>query len=496
MSNSKFRVVKGARLNGYLDGIFGRDLCGWAISPDGLHEAAVLNVCVDGRKVGQVVADQYREDLQSAGVGNGHHAFRFHLPATLFDGQEHDFAIENSGGTQQVIAEGRYLLEKSAISGGIAGITYNRICGRISDPLSPGIPIEFSIEVDGKRVLEGKAEEQMPDGAMGFALALDTSLSDGAPHTFALVFDGQVLAAAAFIVPFINTPADILSAMRGGALVPQLDFTSRSRYAALSQQIDRLSAEGNAGKLKTRLQNLSAIHRWYMDGGLQGKTAPGDFPAFSFAPVRAPKASVLIPVHNQFAYTYNCLASLYLMPNQTEFEILILDDASSDQTCALTELIGGVKVIRNETALGFLRNCNQGAKKARGEYLVFLNNDTELTPNWLDHLLRPFAIHDDVGLVGSKLIFGDGRLQEAGGMVWRNGQIENFGRNGNPRDPRYCYLRDVATARVPASPWRGHSGKKSAASTKPLPRPISRIPILPFGCVRLASASSTSPVPR
>jgi hypothetical protein len=99
----------------------------------------------------------------------------------------------------------------------------------------------------------------------------------------------------------------------------------------------------------------------------------------------------------------------------------------------------------------------------RGRYIVFLNNDTEPTAQWLDELLFVFENFDGVGLAGSKLIYPDGTLQEAGGIVWETGDPSNYGRRGNPSDPRYSYTRicdylSGAAIMVPADLWRQLGG--------------------------------------
>ena len=92
---------------------------------------------------------------------------------------------------------------------------------------------------------------------------------------------------------------------------------------------------------------------------------------------------------------------------------------------------------------GFIAACNDGASLARGEMLVFLNNDTVPQPGWLDALLDTFDTHPDAGLVGAKLLYPDGRLQEAGGLVFADGSGWNYGRFDDPDDCRYAYLRDA-----------------------------------------------------
>ncbi|HKZ36892.1 MAG TPA: glycosyltransferase [Chryseolinea sp.] len=86
-----------------------------------------------------------------------------------------------------------------------------------------------------------------------------------------------------------------------------------------------------------------------------------------------------------------------------DYEIIVVGDGSQDQTQEMLSKIYGIRVFRNESNLVFIASSNRGAKQARGEYLVFLNNDTVVTPNWLDALLDTFKSRPDAGLVGAKL---------------------------------------------------------------------------------------------
>ena len=177
-----------------------------------------------------------------------------------------------------------------------------------------------------------------------------------------------------------------------------------------------------------------------------------------------PDVSIVIPVYNQLAFTLSAIASVYAQSTEYTFEILIGDDASSDQTRLLADAgLPRVRVVRHANNVGFLQNCNVAAEHAKGSYIVLLNNDTVTLPGWLDELIGTLKADPKVGFVGSKLLYANGALQEAGGIVWQDGSAWNWGRNQDPRDPRYCYAREVdycsgASIALPSDVWRQLGG--------------------------------------
>jgi GT2 family glycosyltransferase/radical SAM superfamily enzyme YgiQ (UPF0313 family)/tetratricopeptide (TPR) repeat protein len=127
------------------------------------------------------------------------------------------------------------------------------------------------------------------------------------------------------------------------------------------------------------------------------------------------KASIIIPVFNKLELTRQCLTTLASITTMPEYEVIVVDNASSDGTAEfLTELGGDVQVISNPENYGFAVACNQGANAARGEFLLFLNNDTIPTDGWLNALVDEVERHPDVAVVGSKLLYEDGTIQHAG----------------------------------------------------------------------------------
>ena len=164
--------------------------------------------------------------------------------------------------------------------------------------------------------------------------------------------------------------------------------------------------------------------------GLEALPAPAQLVEQDSA--ETPLITVLIPVHNHWAITLNALRSLVAMANDTRFEVIVADDASTDATEQLGRQLPWLRIWRSERNQGFLDTCNGAAALARGELLLLLNNDVLVGDHALDRLAETFARQPQAGVVGAAMWSADGRPQEVGGIVWADGQVWNHGRNAPP----------------------------------------------------------------
>jgi GT2 family glycosyltransferase/peptidoglycan hydrolase CwlO-like protein len=213
------------------------------------------------------------------------------------------------------------------------------------------------------------------------------------------------------------------------------DQDGKSPHGVSAMEILRGVRQGNLDHRKAKAyyddRARSALQAFIEGGG-----------KLSLQRLENPKVSILLVLYNRAELTYACLTSIQQSVD-LPFETLIVDNASTDDTATLLDRLVGAKIMRNDENIGFLRAVNQGLRETSGECVLLLNNDALLFPGALAAALATLESATDIGAVGGRIVLPDGRLQEAGSIVWNDGSCFGYGRGASPDDPAFLYRRDV-----------------------------------------------------
>ena len=435
-------------------------------------------------KLAELEASRTRPDLRSQGLsGSCGFAFLGHngrdLPPrtsgmvvrAFFDEER---SLELPGSPLRIDAERYQMLRQLCRT----GLGRDACLGPVHGPLLAGWAIgsgPYQLRIDGADPISIPTPDPLPKHEWPLQLRLPASCCDGSVHHFQLEKDGSPIDESFDLVPAQLTPWSALQVHGRPPFPDHLGPLAREHHRSLTTWLQWADADGTPLPPDLPLLQRLLSHPIRLDRDIDGLalppgTEPG--PAGDAVPrqplqlpiATEPRVSVVVPVHNQYPVTRRCLAALAYAPTRVPFEVIVVDDGSSDGTAeALAREAPGVQVVRHGFARGFNQACCTGVAQAKAPFVVLLNNDTEPCANWLEELLFPFEQWPDTGIVGAQLVLPDGRLQEAGCIVWGDGSPWNYGRNRNPYEPAYAYGRQVdyvsaAALMISAELWRQVSG--------------------------------------
>ena len=220
------------------------------------------------------------------------------------------------------------------------------------------------------------------------------------------------------------------------AILNQLSSQSRKRAQLGTAYLENLTAGITFYTGEKAKEEYTRVRKEELDTFLSSEER------LDFSLDEPPTASILLVLFNRAELTLACLRSIKETVGFPA-QLVIVDNASSDQTGQLLERIDGASIIRNDANEGFLKACNKGSEVAEGEYLLFLNNDAVLIDESLAKAIQVFKDEPGVGAVGGKILLLDGSLQEAGSIVWNDGSCLGYGRTENQFHPEYMFRRDV-----------------------------------------------------
>lgn len=164
-----------------------------------------------------------------------------------------------------------------------------------------------------------------------------------------------------------------------------------------------------------------------------------------FHTVEQPRASIILLAWKRVDLLFTCLRSLSdTIGRRVEYEVIVVsNDAPQSFKDRLRSQTDGVRLVESQVNMGFAGGCNLGASVARGEYLILLNDDCVVAPGWLEWLISTADANPRAGAVGSLVLFPDGRIQEAGAVIWADGSTMLVGR-GTPGDSlEWHFVREV-----------------------------------------------------
>ena len=237
---------------------------------------------------------------------------------------------------------------------------------------------------------------------------------DAPPVAIAVAQQPRTAPPAEIGLPYPVEPADSLA----------LDAQMRARVAQMRQQRKDAVSVGPAPRLRSA-------------------TPADDIAILEFPAAPAPRVSILIPVYNELDVTVECLLALQQSMPEASVEIVIADDCSTDPDVRRLAEVPNLVYLRQDTNAGFIGNCNAAFEKCRGEYVLLLNNDTQVMPGAIDLMVAVLDADRTIGAAGPKLIYPDGRVQEAGCILKPNGEAGMVGLFADPNEGGYCYDRDV-----------------------------------------------------
>lgn len=162
-----------------------------------------------------------------------------------------------------------------------------------------------------------------------------------------------------------------------------------------------------------------------------------------FPQTEMPRVSIIISFYVNSDILERCLWSILSEPPSCTFEVVILNFNSENNSNFLQEKVKNVLVLSNESKLKFSEFQNGAIASARGDLILLLDAWTQVSPGWLDTVVEQMDLDPLTGVIGPKLIFADGKLMEAGRIVWKDGSLSHYGKFDDPEKPEFNYLKEV-----------------------------------------------------
>jgi len=186
--------------------------------------------------------------------------------------------------------------------------------------------------------------------------------------------------------------------------------------------------------------------KYKLDAEEQLKSYLDNMEIMIFPESGSPLVSIIIVTYTQTAMELLCLKSVLKHMEGIPYEVVISNNGSSDVNTEFLCSLRNVVIIKNGGNIGFVKGVNTGAAAATGKYLFLLNDDAVLTEGCVQALLKTIDPWEKtkIGVIGGQLRSLDGKLQDAGGVLWKNGAAAEYGKGEDPKNGLVNFLRDVS----------------------------------------------------
>ena len=425
---------------GRVERLMPRGASGWAWMPGNPSKSVRVVARANGQLVGVTSADHSREDLALAGKGTGRYGFILTFSETLTENARLQFFCGDGSEEFQLDHEHAERVEKPTeppsnyssaaelpeVTGHVDYLSRSMASGWAWIAAHPDLALRVQAVLQDKVIGETTAELMRPDlaqagigsGRYGFELAFREIVTGDSP-------------------PIIRVFAPV-GRLPGGEVLPPpnsaepVDLShSETAFEAASSMLHRVDRDRIE---KFREQPVSYV----------GLDSVVPLAALTVKPGSAVRVSIIVPVYGHKSLVRACLLSVYAgLDAADDVEVIVADDKWEDNCADLKSEFPGILYTCNEENLGFLKNCNQALRRASGQEVLLLNSDVQVPKGFLRNLLAALDSDPAIGIVGPKLIYPNGRLQEAGCAIRLDGSTIMIGVGDDPNVADYCYSRDV-----------------------------------------------------
>ncbi len=510
----KAQSLGGQRIDGSLDAIVGHTVEGWAVNVQDPTNPVTVEIFDGDQLLGSAVALMFRPDLLAAGIGTGKHHFKFLLPESAFDGEDHIISARPVGSPEELrnsptqvpkitanVAVEPYQKTKSEeVAVGMLDVVSDEgwVKGWAWYPNMPDRRVEIEVLADGEAVGDMVAALHRPDlvsagigdGNYSFVFALPHELLVRPKASLISVRDKATRRVLA--EPRLFERREIANAIEK---LSELQNDARLLNSTVALAADRAAADERAaadlfrtvGDFFLQLANVTAAGKppgslKTLRGAIDDVTSR--FPPIEFSISSDPKLSICIEATGSLETIYNTLCSISGFQSDVATEVVLFDTGTCDQAPLLPLVVRNLRYIHVGDGGSPASVRNQVAEFAQGQIMVFLAGFAAPAADWLETVSSAFDADQSLAVIGAKILRNDGVLANAGVMLVNN-QSELVGPGADPSSDEFAHTRRIDAVTGEAFAVRREAWRRSCGVSED---PIALQAALSDLCARITAA--------